>query len=160
MRRSSIALAALLTACATGGRGYQAVPTYDVIIANAKIVDGTGNPWFYGDVAVRGDYVVKIAPAGSLDHETAVTRVDAQGRVLAPGFIDIQGQSYELLTGDGRDVSKITQGVTTEILGEGSTPAPTNVASPDAAGGTSTATAGPTASISRAGHLRGTTSAR
>jgi N-acyl-D-amino-acid deacylase len=129
MPRSLPAFLLLLGACVTGGSSAN-VPqgpnaTYDLIIANARIVDGTGNPWFYGDVAVRGDYIVRVTPAGELDHETAVKRVDAHGLVLAPGFIDLQGQSdTQLLTGDGRVISKITQGVTTEILGEGSTPAP------------------------------------
>ena len=76
---------------------------------------------------MRNDFIVRVAPDGALRDSGAAKHIDAQGRVLAPGFIDIQGQSYDvLLTGDGRDVSKITQGVTTEILGEGSTPAPVN----------------------------------
>jgi len=128
MRRIFAALLPLLAACATAGRHPSAPPpTYDVVITHAKIVDGTGNPWFYGDVAVRNDFIVRVAPDGALRDSGAAKHIDAQGRVLAPGFIDIQGQSYEvLLTGDGLDVSKITQGVTTEILGEGTTPAPVN----------------------------------
>jgi dihydroorotase/N-acyl-D-amino-acid deacylase len=127
MKRALPALALVLAACATAGRGPSgAGATYELVITHAKIVDGTGNPWFYGDVAVRGDRIVRIAPDGALRDATAGTRIDAHGMVLAPGFIDLQGQSYELLYGDGRDVSKITQGVTTEILGEGDTPAPVN----------------------------------
>ena len=68
-----------------------------------------------------------MAPAGALANARAGKRIDAKGMVIAPGFIDIQGQSGEqLTTGDGRLISKITQGVTTEILGEGDTPAPVN----------------------------------
>jgi N-acyl-D-amino-acid deacylase len=100
---------------------------YDVVIAGGRVVDGTGNAWFEGDVGIRGDRIVRVAPAGALARATAATRIDARGLVVAPGFIDIQGQSYDnLLLGDGRSLSKVTQGVTTEILGEGWTTAPLN----------------------------------
>ena len=124
----SASLVFLLAACATGGTSPRpAGAKYDIVITHAKIVDGTGNPWFYGDVAVRNDYIVLVAPDGALKNEGAAQHVDAHGLVLAPGFIDLQGQSDdELLFKDGRVISKITQGVTTEILGEGSTPAPVN----------------------------------
>jgi N-acyl-D-amino-acid deacylase len=128
---SAIALVALLcAACAGGARpGTPAPPAggYDVVITGGRIVDGTGNSWYYGDVGLRGDRIVRVAPAGTLTDAPARRRIDARGLVVAPGFIDIQGQSDEqLLTGDGRVISKVTQGVTTEILGEGSTPAPVN----------------------------------
>ena len=101
--------------------------TYDVVIAGARVVDGTGNPWFYGDVAVRGDRIARVAPAGALANDRATTRIDGRGMVVAPGFIDIQSHSWNaLLFADGRVVSKVTQGVTTEILGEATTPAPVN----------------------------------
>jgi N-acyl-D-amino-acid deacylase len=101
--------------------------SYDVVISGGKIVDGTGNSWFYGDVGLRGERIAIIAPVGTLADARAGKRIDAKGMVVAPGFIDIQGQSDEqLLTGDGRVISKVTQGVTTEILGEGDTPAPVN----------------------------------
>lgn len=103
---------------------------YDVIIENGRVVDGTGNAWFYGDVAIRGDRIAVIAPRGVLRNAHATTRVDAQNLVVAPGFIDIQDQSGgQLLLGDGRQLGKLTQGVTTGILGEGTTPAPLNPAS-------------------------------
>jgi N-acyl-D-amino-acid deacylase len=129
MRLSGItSLVVILAACA---RSHPAAPTpapgYDVVIENGRIVDGTGAAWFYGDLAISGDRIARIAPRGMLRSAPARRRVDASGLVVAPGFIDIQGQSGgDFLFGDGRDVSKVTQGITTEILGEGSTPAPAN----------------------------------
>ncbi|MBX6315586.1 MAG: D-aminoacylase [Isosphaeraceae bacterium] len=99
--------------------------SYDVVILGGRVVDGTGNAWFHGDVALRGDRIARIAPAGMLQDARAKRRINAKGLVVAPGFIDIQSQSREaLLHGDGRVISKVTQGVTTEILGEGTSNAP------------------------------------
>lgn len=100
------------------------MPTFDVLICGAKIVDGTGNPWFYGDVALTGDTVAEITPAGRIDPGRAAELVDAAGLVVCPGFIDILSHSILPLMIDGRCLSKITQGVTTEIMGEAWTPAP------------------------------------
>lgn len=100
---------------------------YDVVIENGRIVDGTGNPWMYGDIAIRGDRIAAVTLPGALRDKSVTRRVDARGKVVAPGFIDIQGHSWEaLLWRDGRVVSKVTQGITTEILGEATTPAPSN----------------------------------
>jgi dihydroorotase/N-acyl-D-amino-acid deacylase len=111
-----------LTACAA-----PAPSGYDLIISGGHVVDGTGNPWFAGDIAIQGDRIVRVAPAGTLTNTSAKRRIDATGLIVAPGFIDIQGQSDSaFLLGDGRNVSKVTQGITTEILGEGATPAPSN----------------------------------
>lgn len=130
MRFRLILPVALLTAaCAPAtARGPVApVGAYDVIITDGKIVDGTGNPWYYGDVGVQGDRIVFVGPKGSLARARAKERIDATGMVVAPGFIDIQSHSWTpLLTGDGRVISKVTQGVTSEILGESTTPAPAN----------------------------------
>jgi dihydroorotase/N-acyl-D-amino-acid deacylase len=137
-RRKNLALLSALrflvvagcVACATataGGRGSTSdtEPPYDVVIANGKIVDGSGNAWFYGDVGIRGDRIVSISRRNELAAAPARRRIDATGLVVAPGFIDIQGQSgRQFLSGDGRDVGKLTQGVTTEILGEAYTAAP------------------------------------
>jgi N-acyl-D-amino-acid deacylase len=96
----------------------------DVLIRGARVIDGTGNPWFYGDLALAGDRVAAIAPAGSIPAENAREVVEATGLVVCPGFIDIQSHSIVPLMRDGRCLSKITQGVTTEIMGEVWTPAP------------------------------------
>ncbi|MFP6620394.1 MAG: amidohydrolase family protein, partial [Pirellulaceae bacterium] len=89
---------------------------FDLLIQNARIVDGTGNPWFHGDLAIRGDRIVAIGPQLSGDSKQTL---DATGLVVAPGFIDIHSHSDYLLLEDGHAQSKIRQGVTTEILGEG-----------------------------------------
>jgi N-acyl-D-amino-acid deacylase len=96
----------------------------DMLIRGAKIVDGTGNPWFYGDLAIAGERVLEIAAPGQIPPEAACEVVDATGLVACPGFIDILSHSHVPLMRDPRDLSKLTQGVTTEIMGEGWTPAP------------------------------------
>jgi dihydroorotase/N-acyl-D-amino-acid deacylase len=102
-------------------------PQYDVIISGGKLIDGAGNPWFYGDLAIRGDRIARVTPPGLLAKARATRRIDATGKVVAPGFIDIQAQSVAQFTiGDGRVISSVTQGITTALLGEGATPAPSN----------------------------------
>ena len=94
---------------------------YDVIIKNGKIVDGSGNPWVSGDLAIRGDRIVAI---GRLDTAVAKRVIDATGLVVSPGFIDMLGQSELSLLIDYRSLSKLSQGITTEITGEGGSIAP------------------------------------
>jgi N-acyl-D-amino-acid deacylase len=96
---------------------------FDVVIANGRIVDGTGAPWFRGDVGIVGD---RITPIGSLSGAPAALTVDAGGAVVAPGFIDLLGQSEMNVLVDGRAASKVMQGVTSEVTGEGSSIAPVN----------------------------------
>lgn len=94
---------------------------FDVLITGGRVVDGTGAPWFLADVAIAGD---RIAAVGRLAEQSAATRIDASNLVVAPGFIDMLGQSEFNVLVDGRAASKITQGITTEITGEGSSIAP------------------------------------
>ena len=96
-------------------------PKYDLLIRNGRIVDGTGNPWYAGDVAIKGDKIIAVGrvPAGSAKKE-----IDAKGLVVAPGFIDMHSHSDLLLLEDGHAQSKIRQGVTTEVLGEGNSAGP------------------------------------
>jgi dihydroorotase/N-acyl-D-amino-acid deacylase len=126
----ALLLAMFTAACAASSDGAARIaagPPYDLVIANGQVVDGSGNPWFYGDVAVKNGRIARVTPAGLLKDADAKQRVNASGLVVAPGFIDIQAQSVdELTSGDSRVVSMTTQGVTTMIMGEGSTPAPSN----------------------------------
>ncbi len=94
---------------------------YDVIIRGGHILDGTGNPWYAADIGIRGD---KIAAIGKLDNATAKQTIDATGKVVVPGFIDMLGQSETSLLIDNRSLSKISQGITSEITGEGGSIAP------------------------------------
>src|SRR5258708_6717075 len=96
---------------------------YDLIIRNGHIIDGTGNPWYAGDVAVSGD---RLAAIGDLHDAHGKREIDAQGRIVAPGFIDMLGQSEVSLLLDNRSLSKLSQGITTEITGEGGSIAPQN----------------------------------
>jgi N-acyl-D-amino-acid deacylase len=99
------------------------VSRFDVLIRNGRIVDGTGAPWFRGDVGIVGD---RISVLGSVGDATAATVIDATNLVVAPGFIDLLGQSEFNILVDSRAASKILQGVTTEVTGEGSSIAPVN----------------------------------
>jgi N-acyl-D-amino-acid deacylase len=98
-------------------------PQFDLIIRNGHIVDGTGSPWYWGDVAVRDG---RIAAVGSLVGATARQTIDAAGKVVAPGFIDMLGQSDLTILVNPQLPSKIFQGITTEITGEGGSAAPLN----------------------------------
>jgi len=120
-RRAALILALVLASTAPA-LAVEAL-TCDLLFAGGRVVDGTGAPWFRGDVCVVGD---RIAAVGFLPEARARRRVDATGLVVSPGFIDMMGQSEYLLLVDNRAASKITQGITTEITGEGSSIAPLN----------------------------------
>ncbi len=123
-RSSSFLLGAAALACTTlsfGGPARSAEPRFDLIIANGHVVDGTGSPWYSGDVGIRDG---RIAAIGKLAKATAKQRIDATGKVVAPGFIDMLGQSEFTILVDPRLPSKIYQGITTEITGEGNSAAP------------------------------------
>lgn len=94
---------------------------FDILIRNGRIVDGTGNPSFQGDVGIRGG---RIAAVGHLDGRTATRTIDAAGLTVAPGFVDIHNHSDYTLVADGDAQSMVRQGVATMIFGEGGSAAP------------------------------------
>jgi N-acyl-D-amino-acid deacylase len=100
----------------------QSLP-FDIVIEHGKIIDGTGSPWYAGDVGIRAG---RIAAIGVLSDAPATTRIDARGMVVAPGFIDMLGQSELTILVNPHLPSKIFQGITTEITGEGGSVAPVN----------------------------------
>jgi N-acyl-D-amino-acid deacylase len=100
-----------------------AVNPYDIVIRNGHIIDGTGSPWYSGDIAIRGG---KIAAIGNLSGAAARRMIDARGMVVAPGFIDMLGQSELTILVNPHLPSKIYQGITTEVTGEGASIAPLN----------------------------------
>src|SRR5690348_12130235 len=98
-------------------------PPFDLVITNGHIIDGTGSPWYSGDVGIRD---AKIAAIGNLSTAPRKRTIDAAGKVVAPGFIDMLGQSELTILVDPRLPSKIFQGITSEITGEGNSIAPLN----------------------------------
>ncbi len=111
-------LVVLLTLSASA---FAAGQSFDLVIINGHIVDGTGSPWYSGDVGIRDG---RIAAIGNLSESARKKTIDAHGRVVAPGFIDMLGQSEATILVDPRLPSKIYQGITTEITGEGGSAAP------------------------------------
>src|SRR6476661_10645919 len=110
----------LLFALLAAAVAHPAEPAYDLVIRHGKLIDGTGNPWVYADVAVRGDKVVAVGRVTG----TGKREIDAKGLVVAPGFIDMHSHSDTILLEDGNAPSKVRQGVTTEVLGEGTSAGP------------------------------------
>lgn len=102
-----------------------AAPPFDLVITNGHIIDGTGSPWYSGDVGIRDG---RVAAIGVLAGAPRARTIDARGKVVAPGFIDMLGQSELTILVDPRLPSKIYQGITTEITGEGGSAAPQNEA--------------------------------
>ncbi len=123
-----LTLAAGIAGSGFGGQGSGGAPSssevYDLVIENGQVIDGTGRPAFPADVAVRGDTIVRVGRLQPSDRQAARRRIDATGRVVAPGFIDIHSHSDWTLLVDGTARSKVFQGVTTEIIGESVSAAP------------------------------------
>src|ERR671914_2270225 len=94
---------------------------FDIVIHGGRIIDGTGKPWFYGDVAIKGG---KIASVGKIHPEAGRRAISAKGYVVAPGFIDMHTHSDQPVIADGNAESKVRQGVTLDIIGESQTVAP------------------------------------
>ncbi len=117
--RARVLPAVLILAACTPVRTKPVTPAaapYDVLITNARIIDGTGNPWYRGSVAITGDRIsyVGLSIAGL----TAKRLVDAHDQVVSPGFIDMLGHSEDVILTEPQAVSKVTQGITSEITGE------------------------------------------
>jgi N-acyl-D-amino-acid deacylase len=115
-----LTIAFLLTAHSSRA---QSTPAFDLVITNGHIIDGTGSPWYSGDLGIRDG---KVAAIGNLAAAPRKRTIDAAGKVVAPGFIDMLGQSELSILVEPRLPSKIYQGITTEITGEGGSIAPLN----------------------------------
>ncbi|HVO82554.1 MAG TPA: D-aminoacylase [Terriglobales bacterium] len=113
----------ILLLCGVYAWAQGASPSFDLVITNGHIIDGTGSPWYSGDIGIREG---KIAAIGNLSTAARARTIDAHGMVVAPGFIDMLGQSELTILVDPRLPSKIYQGITTEITGEGGSAAPLN----------------------------------
>src|SRR5438045_7034274 len=114
-------LAAVAIAAASLSWLHAQEPAFDLIIRGGHILDGTGNPWFAADVGIRGD---RIGAVGQLAQATARREIDARGLVVAPGFIDMHTHSDQPLLDDGNAESKVREGVTLDVIGEGTSVAP------------------------------------
>jgi N-acyl-D-amino-acid deacylase len=119
------ALSLLILLAAAVAPSVAAAAEFDLVIANGHIVDGTGSPWYAGDVAIKSGHIAAI---GNLWRASRNRTIDARGMIVAPGFIDMLGQSELTVLVDPRLPSKIFQGITTEITGEGNSVAPMNAA--------------------------------
>src|ERR1035437_834435 len=121
LRTPLLALAILIATAACARVASDASRPFDIVIANGHVIDGTGSPWYAADIGIRGG---RIAAIGNLSGAAAARRVDAHGMVVAPGFIDMLGQSELTILVNPHLPSKIFQGITTEVTGEGSSAAP------------------------------------
>ena len=121
-RKVAVLLLTLLLFLVLNASAQSGAP-FDLVITNGRIIDGTGSPWYSGDIGVSGG---RIAAIGNLSAAARKRTVDARGKVVAPGFIDMLGQSENTILVDPRLPSKIYQGITTEITGEGGSAAPLN----------------------------------
>ena len=122
-RWKSLFLSALLLLGVAPLQSQEQTRSFDIVITNGCIIDGTGSPWYSGDIGIRNG---KIAAIGNLRAAPRARTIDARRMVVAPGFIDMLGQSEYTILVDPRLPSKIFQGITTEITGEGESIAPLN----------------------------------
>jgi N-acyl-D-amino-acid deacylase len=120
---AAVCVVGMLGQIALNGQADARQEQFDLIIEHGHIIDGTGSPWYSGDVGIRNGHIAAI---GDLANAPARQKIDAQGHVVAPGFIDMLGQSELTILVDPRLPSKIYQGITTEITGEGGSVAPLN----------------------------------
>ncbi len=120
---STLLFGILLAAIVVSRRSMAAPAPYDLIIRNGRVIDGTGKPAFNNDIAIKDDRIVEM---GNLRGVKAKREIDARGQIVAPGFIDMLGQSEQYVLIDPRAMSKVMMGVTTEITGEGESIAPVN----------------------------------
>jgi N-acyl-D-amino-acid deacylase len=116
-------LVAFILLGSVGWLPAQTAASFDLVITNGHVIDGTGSPWYSGDIGIREG---RIAAIGNLTATPRKRTIDAAGKVVAPGFIDLLGQSEITILVDPRLPSKIYQGITTEITGEGDSVAPLN----------------------------------
>src|SRR5215471_4012805 len=116
MHKLLVSLLPLLAACATTSMR----PSFDVVVRNATIYDGTGRPPIHGDLAIRGDRIAALGEVGG----HGAREIDVHGLAVAPGFVNVMSQAQESLIADGRGLSDTKQGVTTEIMGEGESMGP------------------------------------
>ena len=127
MNAVKVALALCLVASSLFLACAEAPPTdrpLDVLVVNARVIDGMGNPWFRADVGVRDGRITEI---GRLEGQAATRTIDAEDRVLSPGFVDMMGgRTYPLLEDADAAESKLRQGITTMLAGEGTSEVPQN----------------------------------
>ena len=115
LKKHFVAIAIFLLTVVHLSRAQAPSSSFDLVITNSHIIDGTGSPWYSGDVGIRGG---KIAAIGNLSDAQRSRTIDVHGMVVAPGFIDMLGQSEMTILVEPRLPSKIYQGITTEITGE------------------------------------------
>jgi N-acyl-D-amino-acid deacylase len=123
LKKEFVVLGIVLLTFVHAARAQAPTPAFDLVITNGHIIDGTGSPWYSGDVGIRSG---KIAAIGNLSDAQRTRTIDVHGMVVAPGFIDMLGQSELTILVNPNLPSKIYQGITTEITGEGDSAAPLN----------------------------------